>query len=387
MKDNLLPYVISGFYGFTLECEGTKRIIEDIKKGLKGVILMSWNNKSEEQMWHLIQEFKKHNPSLVITVDHEGGLVNFDRKFDSKEEKQEFPKQFDIAKKSDAEIREIYKQQAERLRDLGFTHVCAPVADLHSGNSKAIGKFGRAFSSDPIEVARVSSIAISEYTKAGVTPSLKHFPGHGLAVGDTHTDSVVSSFNAMELAPYRLIEGDVDQKLLEDLARHNGQSLEDTKERVLALPKIDSKDYQVMVAHVKINGTAATLSTEVKEKLNEIYKSGIKTVTDCICMHAIIIAKFAHKLFAEADKLVKDSILTCKLFAEEAQDKQEAKVAEIIGFTEAAVTLQLQEYFRDNKWKENEDVRQEVVCIVGEIAQDVASLGHVPIMCHSEYFI
>ena len=386
MKDSLLPNVICGFYGTTIECPGTKRVIEDIKKGLKGVILMSWNNKSQEQMGLLISEFLKHNPNLIISVDHEGGLVNFDRKFDSQEEKQFFPKQLDIAKQSEKEIEKIYRQQAKRLKELGITHVFAPVVDLHDPCSKAIGKFGRAFSADPIEIARIASIAIEQYSGAGIVPVLKHFPGHGLAVGDTHTDSVSSSFNSIELAPYRLLSGNIDEELLAILAQHNGDSLEDTKNRVSALAAVSSPEYyQVMVAHVKINGIVASLSKEVKAKLSEIYPSGIKTVTDCICMHAIIIAKFVEKFLAEKFKLAQDCNLLCKFFPEA---KTEAvKVSDVMGLSEEDITLKLQEYFKDNSWKQNEAVRQEVVAAVEDIAADINILGHTPLMCHSEYFI
>ncbi len=95
----------------------------------------------------------------------------------------------------------------ERLRALGIDWVFAPVADIHSEpKNPVIGP--RAFGSDPAGVARSVTEAVRGYRAARVASCLKHFPGHGDTVLDSHlalprceaTEAVLES---RELAPFR----------------------------------------------------------------------------------------------------------------------------------------------------------------------------------------
>jgi len=73
----------------------------------------------------------------------------------------------------------------ERLRGLGIDWVFAPVADLHSEpRNPVIGP--RAFGSDPGVVARAVAQALGGFRAARVAACLKHFPGHGDTVLDSH---------------------------------------------------------------------------------------------------------------------------------------------------------------------------------------------------------
>jgi len=75
----------------------------------------------------------------------------------------------------------------ERLRALGVDWVFAPVADVHSRpENPVIGP--RAFASDPAVVARAVADALRGYRAAGIASCLKHFPGHGDTVLDSHLD-------------------------------------------------------------------------------------------------------------------------------------------------------------------------------------------------------
>ncbi|MDB5478390.1 MAG: beta-N-acetylhexosaminidase [Alphaproteobacteria bacterium] len=73
------------------------------------------------------------------------------------------------------------------LRDSGLTNACAPVLDVPvKGASGIIGS--RAFCEDPIIIAEIATIISREFLACGITPTLKHFPGHGRAKADTHVD-------------------------------------------------------------------------------------------------------------------------------------------------------------------------------------------------------
>lgn len=76
------------------------------------------------------------------------------------------------------------------LRSLGISVNCAPCLDLRvSGASSAIGD--RAYSTDATSVAKLGAQAIRGLREAGVTPFIKHLPGHGRATIDSHAEAPV----------------------------------------------------------------------------------------------------------------------------------------------------------------------------------------------------
>jgi beta-N-acetylhexosaminidase len=73
------------------------------------------------------------------------------------------------------------------LADLGIDVACAPVADLLLPETHAvIGD--RAFSADPALVGALAEAVAFGLRDAGVTPIVKHIPGHGRATADSHLD-------------------------------------------------------------------------------------------------------------------------------------------------------------------------------------------------------
>ena len=72
-------------------------------------------------------------------------------------------------------------------RAMGFDVVCAPVLDLRL--PEAHGIIGdRAFSADPAEVVRLGRETIRGLQAAGCVPVIKHIPGHGRAMADSHLE-------------------------------------------------------------------------------------------------------------------------------------------------------------------------------------------------------
>jgi beta-N-acetylhexosaminidase len=68
---------------------------------------------------------------------------------------------------------------------VGFDVVCAPVLDLRlPGAHDVIGD--RAFSEDPAEVARLGAAWVRGLQISGCVPVIKHIPGHGRALVDSH---------------------------------------------------------------------------------------------------------------------------------------------------------------------------------------------------------
>jgi beta-N-acetylhexosaminidase len=77
---------------------------------------------------------------------------------------------------------------ASEIRALGLDLSFAPVVDLGRGN-RAIGD--RAFDPDPHVVAAFTRAYVQGMHAAGMAATLKHFPGHGSVLEDTHFDAAV----------------------------------------------------------------------------------------------------------------------------------------------------------------------------------------------------
>ena len=74
---------------------------------------------------------------------------------------------------------------ANDLRRLGVTVNCAPVLDVPvAGAHDIIGD--RAFSLDPATVIELGRIVLDGHLDGGVLPVIKHIPGHGRAMADSH---------------------------------------------------------------------------------------------------------------------------------------------------------------------------------------------------------
>ena len=87
---------------------------------------------------------------------------------------------------------------AAELFDLGITVDCAPVLDVPSpGSHDIIGE--RAFGGDPDIVAALGLAAAEGFLSRGIQPVIKHIPGHGRAVADSHHDLPVVEAAATEL--------------------------------------------------------------------------------------------------------------------------------------------------------------------------------------------
>jgi beta-N-acetylhexosaminidase len=95
-------------------------------------------------------------------------------------------------------------------RATGLDVVCAPVLDLRlPGAHQVIGD--RAFSAEPDEVARLGAACIAGLQAAGCIPVIKHIPGHGRAMADSHHElpRVAAGVETLadDIAPFRALAG------------------------------------------------------------------------------------------------------------------------------------------------------------------------------------
>jgi beta-N-acetylhexosaminidase len=160
---------------------------------LGGVILFGDNIVSPAQLRSLTRRIRAAaaqggNPPPLIAVDQEGGLV------------KRLPwAPPGTAPAAMANPRAQGAATGRALRAVGITVDLAPVADVER-RPNFLGS--RAFGATEREVAREACAFASGLASAGVTPTLKHFPGLGEASGNTDLRRVTIRA-PLRLAPYR----------------------------------------------------------------------------------------------------------------------------------------------------------------------------------------
>jgi len=96
---------------------------------------------------------------------------------------------------------------AAELADLGITVNCAPVLDVpRQGADPVIGD--RAAGDTPDLAARLGRAACEGYLDGGVLPVIKHIPGHGRALVDSHkalpvVDAPLPELDVIDFSPFR----------------------------------------------------------------------------------------------------------------------------------------------------------------------------------------
>ncbi|WP_319417143.1 glycoside hydrolase family 3 N-terminal domain-containing protein [Marispirochaeta aestuarii] len=89
-----------------------------------------------------------------------------------------------------AKAREAARTIAKQLRDLGFSVNFAPVADIHiPGTGGTMGE--RSYGTEAQLVSRMACAFSKTLEDEGILSVAKHFPGHGAAYGDSHTEKTV----------------------------------------------------------------------------------------------------------------------------------------------------------------------------------------------------
>ena len=205
-----------GFFGTNVKPES--QICQDIQNyNLGGVILFDYNPidknkpkniKSKSQLTKLTKQLQNCSldGKLLISVDQEGGRVQrLKHKYGFY---GKFPGAKEMGQKSIDNANVVYSSMGKELHNVGINFDLAPVVDL-SLNPKnvVINKLGRSYGEEPKKVAEYASVFISQMHKNSVLTSIKHFPGHGSSVGDSHKGfvDVTNDWQEKELEPYQIL--------------------------------------------------------------------------------------------------------------------------------------------------------------------------------------
>ena len=244
-----------------------------------GIIYFKRNIESCESLQSLIKSTKCHDSIEFHSIDEEGGRVRRLPK-----DYYSLPSMKELVTYGKETASEKIGVLAQKLNEIGINMNMAPNVDLRSGEDNSIVG-DRSFGEDPETVIEFAAVYIRKMQEAGVFPVIKHFPGHGTTVIDSHSE-------------LPLINKPFDDLFREDL---------------LPYRKLSNAAGFVMKAHLllpEISQLPASLAPEWDKVLRkELGFTGI-SMTDDIEMHALdrFSAKEKTELFFRSGT---DKLLIC----------------------------------------------------------------------------
>lgn len=253
---------VFGFHGLEPSDE-IKALIADY--GVGGIIYFTRNIVDARQVHGLTSSFmteaeRAGRPPMFIAVDQEGGMV-------SRLVKGVTLMPGNMALGATGTPDGAFETAAicgEQLRALGINLNYAPCVDVNNNPDNPVINV-RSYSDRADVVGEYGLAAVRGYQRAGVSATVKHFPGHGDTSVDSHRDLPVLTHDrerleALELVPFKAVKNEADMVMTAHVC----------------LPAIDP------------SGLPSTLSAPVLTGLlrGELGYEGV-IVTDCLEMNAI----------------------------------------------------------------------------------------------------
>ena len=176
-----------------------------------GLILFARNCADRDQIRSLVEDFKScvGRTDAPVLIDQEGGRVQRLKP----PHWQAYPEaeRFGALYRSDPDaarraVRNCTRLIAHDLTELGITVDCLPVLDVpQPGAHEVIGS--RAYGTTPAQVADLARCAAQALLDGGVAPVIKHIPGHGRALADSHkalpvVDASERDLRAVDFPPF-----------------------------------------------------------------------------------------------------------------------------------------------------------------------------------------
>jgi len=277
--------VITGFSGNDASAPDFQRVLDNLQNGvIGGVLFLPENIAGREQLQRMISMVRACRCPAVplIAVDEEGGVVE---RLGQEIGFDETPSPEDLSYYGLSTAKAQYKLLAHKLFELGFNLNLAPVVDLNKNpDNPIIGSLGRSYSSNPLVVTKFARVFILEHHALGLLTSLKHYPGHGSSVTDTHiSDADVSAtWQDAELLPYRyLIRSHLVDTIMVGHLRNDARWGGVASQEGFAIKRLLRKE---------LNFTGVTISDDLdmggarstKSSLADIITSAINTGIDIV---------------------------------------------------------------------------------------------------------
>ncbi|GAB4167189.1 MAG: hypothetical protein Tsb006_6370 [Rickettsiaceae bacterium] len=233
-----------------------------------GFILFTRNIENKNQLLELTKSLRELYPQrqIPILVDQEGGRVARVKPPIAKKLypcAEHFASIYDDNKTlAKQELKANYAELMLELKQFGIDSPCAPVCDLFFENAnEVIGD--RSFGTSPEKVIDLCKSAISGILHSGGIPFIKHIPGHGRALVDSHFELPV-----------------IDAPLAE---------LEATD--FLVFKELASQQSWAMTAHIIYSAIDPLLPTTISPKIIQYIRNNIgfkgNLVSDDLGMYAL----------------------------------------------------------------------------------------------------
>lgn len=200
--------IVTGFRGteFDAELERSLRRVP-----FAGFILFARNLEDPQQARALTDALRaREDPPPIVAIDQEGGrIMRLRAQVEALPPMMALGAVADQALSSDAGEAIAYD-----LRRIGCTLDFAPVLDLAiDPRNTVIGT--RAFGTSPDLVTRLGGAFARGLVRGGITPTFKHFPGHGATSFDTHLggarlDADEATLRGRDLVPFQALARDAD---------------------------------------------------------------------------------------------------------------------------------------------------------------------------------
>ncbi|MEJ2006237.1 MAG: glycoside hydrolase family 3 N-terminal domain-containing protein [Cyclobacteriaceae bacterium] len=198
-----------GFPGTSISADDP--VMSEIKQGKVGGIVFFEKNIAPERSMLTLKDMIWRMQSaadipLLIAIDQEGGRVN------RMKTKYGFPKSVTaeyLGTQPLDSTRYYAELTAGTLAATGINVNFAPVVDLAiNPDNPIIAGVDRSYSADAENVTARAAEVIKAHRKSHIGTALKHFPGHGSSVADTHLGmaDVTDTWLDEELDPYRTLE-------------------------------------------------------------------------------------------------------------------------------------------------------------------------------------
>lgn len=206
----MLP-AIFGLSGLTLT-DDERAFFRDADPA--GYILFGRNVDSRAQLRALTDELRALHgrDRTFICIDQEGGRVARMKPpvWAAYPPGERFDRLYDVAPASAIEAARVNAHALGLdLAEVGISVDCLPLLDVRQpGAHDVIGD--RALGTEPMRVAALGRATLDGLARAGVAGVVKHMPGHGRALVDSHKElpTVTASAEelALDLAPFRTLQ-------------------------------------------------------------------------------------------------------------------------------------------------------------------------------------
>jgi beta-N-acetylhexosaminidase len=193
LEQRAAAVLVVGIPGVTTADEPLGQTVVDL--GVGGLFLSEPNVESAAQVTALVSGLRaRAGRPLLVSTDEESGRVAVTREIVGAG-----PSPRRLARqRTSAQVREYAAGVGARLKEVGIDLDLAPLLDLDDGPySGIVGD--RSFSADPAVAAEYGLAFSAGLQDAGVTPTVKHFPGQGRSTTDTHAEAAVVDASVEEL--------------------------------------------------------------------------------------------------------------------------------------------------------------------------------------------